>query len=269
MPLSDVLFTDSAALRNAGVQPSICAFGDSWFWYFSFGGNLLNTLAPLVNIKGNTIYAVGNVGAELNDFSSGKYRRAFEEAIRLYGKDLSAVFFSLVGNDFAGVDDLSEILNPDCSGANTVKDCLKQGAGGYKAFIQTASDQYQELIGYLYTRTHKNCRVILHTYDYAIPNGVGFGGPSSPSVGWLKAALVKCKVPKPLHQPVISQLIDDLYKMLAKIKAADPDFIHIVDSRGILKENEWANELHPTGTGFAKIANTSWAPVLRSLNLAA
>ena len=42
----------------------------------------------------------------------------------------------------------------------------------------------------------------------------------------------------------------------------------IVDSRGTLSAREWANELHPTGGGFKKIAKQAWEPILKAQNLA-
>ena len=56
--------------------------------------------------------------------------------------------------------------------------------------------------------------------------------------------------------------------MLAAICTLDPGHLILVDSRGTLNPGEWANELHPTAAGFAKIAGNCWRPVLRDLKLA-
>ena len=56
--------------------------------------------------------------------------------------------------------------------------------------------------------------------------------------------------------------------MLHRIAAGDPAHLLIVDSRGTLAEKDWANELHPKGKGFKKIAKERWKPVLKGAGLA-
>jgi hypothetical protein len=41
----------------------------------------------------------------------------------------------------------------------------------------------------------------------------------------------------------------------------------VVDTRGTLGPDDWANELHPTMAGFEKIAK-HWEPTLKTVGLA-
>jgi hypothetical protein len=255
------------SLNQEGVVPSIFAVGDSWFWYPipSRAVNLLEALKEPVRSREHVIFAVGNNGAEAFDFVQGKYLTVFKSAIDLYGDTLSSIWISAGGNDFAGENDLLPLLEDDCSAATTPEECFVFGPGGVEVFFQTIDAYYRAMIGYAYTRTPPNCHTVMHTYDYAIPNGKGLGRGK----GWLRDAFVKAQVPEPLHQTYVKWLIDQHTRVLNTIAASDPDFLHVVDSRGVLAPTEWANELHPTGEGFRKIAEESWVPVLRSINLVA
>ena len=258
-------FWDQNAMQDsANPNPTILAIGDSWFWYPFPGGSLINYLGPIVQPKGHVIFAKGMNGAEAFDYVDGKYAKSVREALRLYGKGLDAVFISGGGNDFAGFNDLRPLLKADCSGESAPSGCFVGGASGLKGFLEHVDTYYRKLIGVVYTRTSLNCRIIMHTYDYAIPNGKGvFGG-----AGWLKPALVDAKVPGALQADCMTYLIDSFFKVLATISRGDPDHLIVVDSRGTLKTSDWANELHPTGDGFDKIATKCWAPVLAKAGLA-
>lgn len=257
-------YWDENKMKTDGANPTILAIGDSWFWYPFLGGSLINNLGPIVEKKNNIILAKGMNGAEAFDYVDGKYAKIVLEALRLYGSGLSAVFISGGGNDFAGLNDLRPLLKDNCSGETTAKNCFRGGDAGLKGFLDRMDEYYRKLIGVVYTRTSLNCLIVMHTYDYAIPTGKGvFGGD-----GWIKPALVDAGVPAGLHQNCVNLLIDSFYNVLTKITKMDPEHLFVVDSRGTLAQNDWANELHPKGSGFKKIVRTKWTPVLKSLGLA-
>jgi hypothetical protein len=258
------LYWDEQKLRNDGATPSILAIGDSWFWYPFPGGSLANFLDPITSAKQHVIFARGMNGAEAFDYVHGKYEGSVRESLRLYGSTLSAVFISGGGNDFAGFNDLRPLLKANCSGASSAKDCFGRGGGGLREFIDKMDECYRTLIGRIYTRTPMSCRIVMHCYDYAIPNGRGVFGKQ----GWLKPALDDAQVPAALQTGCIVFLIDVFYRMLTKIAQQDPEHLLVVDSRGTLGPEDWANELHPKPQGFKKIANERWAPVLKDCGLA-
>lgn len=257
-------YWDESLMQNDNKTPSILAFGDSWFWYLLPGGSLINYLGPMVGNKSHTILAKGGNGAEADQFVNGKYAKIFTESLRGYGAGLSAVFLSAGGNDFAGFPDLRPLLEDDCSGKVSERDCYRSGKDGLQGLMDKLEEDYRKLIGLIYTHTKPACKIIMHTYDYAIPNGKGvFGGEA-----WLKPALESAKVPSLLQAKCVMLLIDSCYEMLTRIAKTDKSHLIVVDSRGTLSAREWANELHPTGGGFKKIAKQAWEPILKAQNLA-
>lgn len=257
-------YWDEEAMKNAGVTASILAIGDSWFWYPFLGGSLINNVGPMVGAKNHVILAKGNNGADVADYTVGKYKGIVREALRKYGSSLSAVFISGGGNDFAGFNDMRPLLKANCSQETNAKDCFKSGTGGLSEFMAGIDNHYRNLIGQIYTRTPANCHIIMHTYDYAVPNGKGVFGKQ----GWIKPALIDAQVPTALHQACMNHVLDKFAETLIRIKKADPAHFHVVDSRGVLVASDWANELHPKGQGFAKIAKRKWKPLLEELKLA-
>lgn len=242
--------------------PTILAIGDSWFWYPFYGGSLIDKLGEVVRSKGNTIYAKGMNGAEAFDYVDGKYAKQVEEALRKYGSSLQAVFISGGGNDFAGFADLRPLLKSDCSAESIASGCFVNSPG-LDTFLSSIDHFYRRLVGTIHASTPPSCKIILHTYDYAIPDGRSLSGKS-----WLKAALDDANVPRNLQDDCVRLLIDRFADVLSSICRSDPSSFMLVDSRGTLDGSGWANELHPTPDGFRKLAYQSWRPVLRDAGLA-
>jgi hypothetical protein len=233
----DSVYWNEHQLRSDGANISILAIGDSWFWYPFPGGNLLSEVDTLTRQKQHTILAKGNNGAEAFDYVS----------------------------DFAGFNDLRPLLRDDCSGATSESDCFRTGRGGLTDFLQQVDAHYRTLIGRIYTYTSLDCLILMHSYDYAVPDGrsVFRGGKA-----WLKPALDDAGVPAALHQACIVYLLNRFHATLVEVCKLDPAHLHVIDSRGVLTPSDWANELHPKGSGFRKIVHQRWLPVLRSFNLA-
>jgi hypothetical protein len=261
------VYWDSGAMTIDGVFPSILAIGDSWFWYPLPGGSLINQLGEVVAPKSHFVLAFGNNGAEAFDYVYGKYSRSIRTALKLHGSSLSAVFISGGGNDFAGMNDLRPMLNADCSAATQASECFRSGDGvGTVAWLMTkTANSYRMLIGQIMAASRPETFILMHNYDYAYPTGKGvFSNKSS----WLKPALDDAKVPMDLQRDCIKFVIDALSNELQALTHIDSERVFLIDSRGTLTENDWANELHPKPSGFKKIARTTWLPVLKEIGLA-
>jgi hypothetical protein len=177
------------------------------------------------------------------------------------------VFISGGGNDFAGTNDLRPLLNDVCSGAITAFECFRAGDHDRTLdwLMRKTSDSYRSLIGQVMASTSAQTNIIMHTYDYAYPNGIGIFGNKG---DWLRPALEDAQVPKSLHRACIKLIVDRLADELHALTDIDPSRVRLVDSRDTLKESDWANELHPKPSGFKQIAKQAWLPLLRNVNLA-
>jgi hypothetical protein len=267
MRLNNVFWSVTELARDlSGFTTDILAIGDSWFWYPMPGGSLISFIGDEVALKGHNILVAGNNGAEAYDYVRGKYRRQVKELLRLYGPGASAVLVSGGGNDFAGFNDLHPMLMPDCSAATTSEQCFRPGndEGTYDFLLEKMYENYALLLSRIFKAVPSSAKVVLHCYDYAVPDGRGMGGGSA----WLKPALESARVPKALHGSCIRRLIDGAHGVMQSIAVGTGGRAEVVDSRGTLASSDWANELHPRPKGFQKIAQVKWRPVLQGLGLA-
>lgn len=252
---------DEEVLEQESVFPTVLAIGDSWFWYPV--NNLANPLYRILNRnKENIMLVRGHNGAESIEYQSGPIRNQIEwdlQKRRGYGKYLKAVFLSGGGNDFAGKDDLVKVLLDDCSGAKTAADCIRRGQPT-RLFnvVQKALLSVVELV----EANIPGTPVFVHGYDYANPNGKGFMGLGQ----WLQYPMDQCKVKRTLQQGVVNLLIDEFYNALGRAQAQAPT-LRVINEKGTLKPEDWANELHPTVPGFNRIAKR-WTKELKNAGIA-
>lgn len=105
--------------------------------------------------------------------------------------------------------------------------------------------------------------VLVHGYDYAVPDGRGFLGGWGPLPGpWLEPSFrEKGYMDDPRRRSLVRDLIDAFNQMLGDL-ASTPGISHVtyVDLRNTLPTSDseyrqwWANELHPTRSGFLRVA---------------
>ena len=194
------------------------------------------------------------------------YADRVTRALDRYGDGCSAVFVSGGGNDFAGFNDLRPLLGVDCGACATAQACFNHGAqpGSVEALFDRVAQYYGELIDRTLWSVPAAATIFVHSYDYALPTGQAVIGSSA----WLKPALVAANVPPALRAACVAYLIDAFAARLSALEAGYGGRVAFVDSRGTLDPVDWANELHPTGAGFRKIARQRWLPALVAAGVA-
>lgn len=259
------------ALRARAAAPGVLvAEGDSWFDYPFL--DILRVLddefgydVESVAHKGDPIESMAYGGTQLEDFA----RRL--EKVHERGQVPRAVLVSGGGNDVAGTE-FAMLLDHQASPIPGLNQSVLDGV-------------VDQRIRYAYvtilSRVTAVCRaqfgepvpILLHGYDYPVPDGRGFLG------GW-------AFLPGPWLQPGFRQkgfgnlettkamakaLIDRFNAMLEKVVMI-PAFAHVsfIDLRGSLPTGSayktwWANELHPTHKGFRRVAS-KFAEALEELS---
>lgn len=253
--MSNVFWGSTSMQQDPDQQsPSLLLVGDSWFWY------PVDNLAVEIGAKlrQQVLLVVGRNGAEAAEWAS-KYRQEIDRAFKLYATGVRALLLSGGGNDIAGMDDFLRLLQPDCSQAVTVDDCFAPGQPD--TVMDSIDVAYRELVTRFRSR-NKDAPVFLHQYDYAWPTGKGLFGPAD----WLKAPMDAAKVPAALRRPLFKQLIG-LLKLKQIDMSLDPALgtVVVMDTAGVLPEDDdsmWANELHPTPSGFRRIVRQAVVPAL-------
>lgn len=247
----------AAAPESAGV---LIAEGDSWFDYPLH--DVLNNLEDIhgfdvesVAHKGDTIEDMAYSGGQLDEFA-----RRVEKVLRR-GIKPRAILLSGGGNDVAG-DEFPLLLNHASSGVAGLNESIVTGI---------VDERVRDAFATILSAITAICRdqigepipIIVHGYDYAVPDGRGFLGGWGPLPGpWLEPGFRrKGYVAMATRRPIVVELIDRFNEMLARLAGHAP-FSHVkhLDLRGTLPtganhRDHWADELHPSARGFEAVAN--------------
>jgi hypothetical protein len=243
---------------SAGV---LIAEGDSWFDYP--GADVLALLedehafrVESVAHAGDRVEGMAYQDGQLDDFS-----RLIERIIR-DGDAPRAILLSGGGNDFAGAQ--FEVLLDHASSpapgfnARVIDGLVNQRVYfSYVTVIQAVTHLCQQKLG-------RTVPIIVHGYDYPVPDGRGFGWSWIPGLPgpWLEPGfMMKGYHTLEKRKSLIAELIDTFNTMVESLTRV-PGFGHLryVDLRNTLPRSPgsykrwWANELHPTPTGFSAIA---------------
>jgi lysophospholipase L1-like esterase len=240
----------------------LVAEGDSWFDYpfydilqkldDDFGWDIEN-----VAHRGDSVESMAYDGGQLDDFV-----RAIERVVRR-GDAPHAILMSGGGNDVAG-DGFAMLLNHRSSPVYGFNPAVLDGViqtrirVAYTTVLSAVTAACQNLLG-------APVPILLHGYDYPVPDGRGFLGGWGPLPGpWFEPGFREKGYDDLAERVAIARdLIDRFYVMLGAVVAL-PAFAHVqlVDLRNALSTDLvndrykawWGNELHPTQQGFHKVA---------------
>jgi lysophospholipase L1-like esterase len=251
-----------ATLRALALPPPtalVVAEGDSWFDYPFH--DVLSILedehgfdVESVAHKGDTIEDMAYSGGQFDDFAQLLEKLLRQERVP------DAILLSGGGNDIAG-DVFAMLLNHAASGLPALNDDVVRGVidvrtrNAYAFLISGVTEIATRLL-------HRPIPVIVHGYDYPVPDGRGFLGRFAFLPGpWLHPGFQrKAHADLEANTAVIGTLLDVFNAMLRQL-ARGQGFEHVryVDLRGTLShaaayKRDWANELHPTERGFKAVA---------------
>lgn len=253
---------DAPGLLRLGFE------GDSWFSYPGLrGGNLYSRLSRRY-ARHAAVLQMAEPGDEISSVLQGCQHDLLREAFATHRLDV--LLYSGGGNDVVG-DDLRELVRP----AGALGQAVPPRFAGrdippvaVRHLSLDALDRSLQRIeaGYhaildLRDRWQPACLVFAHTYDYARPSGRGLTIAGITRGPWIRPFFDEAGVPRELQAELVVFLIDAFAATLAGVVAARRDFL-VVDCRGVLGEDEWADEIHASGEGFRRLVDECWAPVL-------
>jgi lysophospholipase L1-like esterase len=249
-------------LRALSLPPAtglLVAEGDSWF--DSPFHDILSVLedehgfdVESVARRGDTVEDMAYAGGQFDDFV-----RLLEKLLR-QGRRPDAILLSGGGNDIAG-QEFAILLNHAASGLPPLNDDVLRGVIDVRA-----RNAYAFLIGGLTEIAVRLLAtpipIVVHGYDYAVPDGRGvLGGWGFLPGPWLQPGFRrKGHADLGANTDLMIQLIDRLNVMLRQLtQARGLGHVRHVDLRGTLShaaayKRDWANELHPTERGYKAVA---------------
>ncbi len=236
--------------------PVILSEGDSWFQFPFIIKDVIDHLD-----RDYLVWSCGAAGDTAQNiiFDNPEYMAALDEqADRVTAFLLSAAGNDVIGEDASGKPVLSGLLHKKGGGRDTAYELVNKAA--LARVTDKLRDAYLKVIATVRADTRFHALpIILHGYDYALPHPVGPADPRNPYWAaddeWLGAPMREKQIHEPaLQQAIVEMLIQSLHDMLREVAESDPH-VHLVDLRGTLtKVTDWADEIHGTSDGFAKVA---------------
>ena len=252
---------DPRFIRAAGPKgvATLVAEGDSWFDYLWY-----DILDMLENEHGFDVESVARAGDRIEDmaYTGGQlanFKKVLEKMLRR-AELPKAILLSGGGNDVAG-DEFFMLLNHASSANPGLNEDVVRGVidvrikDAYVALVSAVTELCVKTTGH-------TIRIIVHGYDWPVPDGRGFGDgwpiPGLPGP-WLRPGFLrKGFTSQTENKETMRSLLDRFNKM---VKSVADGFSHVrfVDLRGTLPggstyKDWWANELHPTKKGFEVVA---------------
>lgn len=262
--------TEEAA-RSLGPQARnvLIAEGDSWFDY-----PFHDVLRILEDHHGYDVESVAHKGDRVEEMAYADGQ--LEEFTRLVEKILRrnsvprAILLSGGGNDLAGKE-FGMLLNHFASAIAGLNDSIVEGAinerakMAYITIISKITSVCQQRIG-------QSLPIMIHGYDYPVPDGRGFlGGWWLLPGPWLEPGFREKGYAQLQDRIDLAKDLIDRFNEMLKDVASLPNFNHVryIDLRGILSVSgnykvDWENELHPTENGFEKVT-AQFAQTIASL----
>jgi hypothetical protein len=249
----------AASIRQFPKRLVIVSEGDSWFSY-PLTANLADHVEMMNDFSMLRLEHNGDQAREILDGGSGQLRK-LRHYLKNYPVDL--LMMSAGGNDLVARE-LGRMLDKKAAGA-TWQSAVKL------AVLTTVLDDivaaYSRLLD-ARDALRPRCVVVAHSYCYFQPTGRKATGPFGllKSGPWMRPVLSARGIdPDTEGREVARLLVDELHARLAALAASRPRF-QLVDMRAALPVDDvhWADEIHPSGTGFRRLAENYWRPLLRA-----
>ena len=237
-------------------RPVIVSEGDSWFQFPVLIKDVIDHLK-----KDYLVWSSGAAGDTAHGmiFEDSEYMEALKE----HADKVKAFLFSAGGNDILGEDKsgnpvLSRLLRSQGSASCDPGQLVDRAV--LNPVLDKLRSAYRTVIKRVRSEKHFNALpIIFHGYDFALPYPSGDNDLRNPSWAKKNEWLGKPMTDKGIHDPetrrgIVRVLINEFYGVLEDV-AKDDKHVHIVDVRGTLTQvADWEDEIHPTSSGFAKVA---------------
>lgn len=264
---------ESFLFGEAASKGVLIAEGDSWFDY-----PFHDVLRYLEDEHGYDVESVAHKGDPIEEMAYGlgqleELTRRIEKIMRR-GITPKAILLSGGGNDVAG-DQFGILLNHFRSGMPHLNEQIVKGViddrirSSYITILSAVTDICRKRIG-------KPIPIIIHGYDYPVPDGRGYlGGLWILPGPWLEPGFrekgydnidVRILIARELITRLNSMLqsVSSLPKFASHVKYIDLRETLSVDLNRDAYKLLWANELHPTEDGFRRVTE-HFATVLDAL----
>jgi hypothetical protein len=249
----------AASIKQFPKRLVMITEGDSWFSY-PLNANIADHIEMMDDFSFLRLEHNGDDARDILGAGSEQLKK-LKYYLKSYAVD--ALLMSAGGNDIVS-DELGNFLNKKANG-NPWQSAINL------ATLTTVLDDivaaYARLLDARDTLRPK-CMVFAHSYCYFQPTGRKATGPFGllKSGPWMRPVLAKKGIdPDSEGRDLARYLVDELHARLTALAAVRSRFV-VIDHRATLPGDDvhWADEIHPSGTGFRRLAEDCWRPALKA-----
>ena len=249
----------AASIKQHPKRLVMLTEGDSWFSY-PLNANIADYIEMMSDFSLLRLEHNGDEAREILGQGSEQLKK-LKYYLKNYAVD--ALLLSAGGNDLVSRE-LGRMLNPKAPGASW------QSAVKLAALTTVLDDIVAGYARLLDARDalRPNCVVVAHSYCYFQPTGRKATGPFGLGRAgpWMRPVLVAKGIdPDTEGRELAQYLVDELHARLNALASGRRRF-QVVDMRAALPVDtvHWADEIHPSGTGFRRLAEDRWRPLLKA-----
>jgi hypothetical protein len=249
----------AASIKQFPKRLVLITEGDSWFSY-PLNANIADYIEMMNDFS---ILRLEHNGDDARDIMGAGSEQLKKLKYYLKNYPVDALLMSAGGNDIVA-EELKRFVDKKVNGA-TWQSSIKLDK------LTTVLDDIVAAYGRLLDARdtlRPKCVVVAHSYCYFQPTGRKATGPFGllKAGPWMRPVLVQRGIdPDTEGRDLARYLVDELHARLKALSASRPRF-EVIDMRAALPADDvhWADEIHPSGTGFRKLAETCWRPVLKA-----
>jgi N-acetylmuramoyl-L-alanine amidase len=244
--------------------PVLVSEGDSWFQFPILIDEVVDQLG-----EDYLIWSVGAAGDTAKNMvygAAGRAKKEYITALRAQKDRVRGFMFSAAGNDIIGEDPedeipvLRKILKTFNGDTSDVTGHVDEGLLSDR--LNFLRDAYTQVINDIRIEPgFERLPIFVHGYDYVFPYPASPTDPRSPIYAdkdeWLGQPMTYHGINDPDHRrEIIKYLLDRLHELLRELAGDSPQTgVWHVDCRGAMPDvSDWADEIHGTSAGFAKVA---------------
>lgn len=227
------------ALKQNPNGLKIVAEGDSWFQH----PLVTDTIDHLATSY--PVFCVSAAGDTLRNITMAKGTPPVEEYIQAINEQHPDLFIlSGGGNDILG-EQFRRYIKADVATGSApsayLEDLLTADLNSLQTMYRSVFQKLKD--------TNPNLKVLVHGYDYIIPLSVT-------NKGWLGRYMIEKGISShEVRKSILKHILTEFNARMKAVAGEFADSVSYIETPGTVPDNEWYDEIHPNGEGFARVAD--------------
>ena len=226
-----------SAATEFPTRPQLLSEGDSWFQH--------PTIADIIDhvSKFYPVHCLSAAGDTMRNWArEGKIFAAIAE------RQPAVLLLSGGGNDILG-EDMRKFLAEKFDDAAEGEHSERFFGQIFGQELDAIVEIYRTVFSWL-RANYPQVQVLIHGYDYPRPLAA-----DTKKTSWLGKYLTEKNILRAKDRTAaIHYMMDQFNQELEKVAAEFPEQVYYLDLRGIVRDDQWNDEIHPDDNGFQDVA---------------